>query len=1015
MKDFSQKHEVGYNAILTSLVIIGIMLIWSSSKELVLGVSEYSAYSYDMSECILSVLLLSISFICLYRGQNHAAVVSLTVVLFFMTRMAKGALGDSYGIGILCIPFVLIMSANAIVSIVSDRKVGGTATILAAIAFLFEGCSFPGSIIDLIMFLSGTMFLLMGLKGFIAIRRIDPGMSEQSLGTMSDIVPGLVLMGIHGSIIALSSVGGVSCVLAIGMSIIIVMSAVVVMSRGSLLFGTLQFMYGFGSMISFVPMSMGADVFLLGAVFWIPVTICGFLFVARDKAIGAVTVLFGIVGMLAAFNDSEMYGRMAYAIVGFGCSVIAVRYMIWNSMMEKPPIFIRGQLIQSNVLTFGGFVFSCMLLLMAVVQAYASINPMTDDTPMDAVILISACSVMVMSVIAARAQMITESIILMISGCSFMIFTVADMTFMNDGLILLSAFMAFGLIVGAYISFVRGNRRFCIGIVAVAFILLAKPVGLAIPSFTACVISGTIFAVLSAKRMVLFDSCGSAVRDHVCRQPDMQYSVTLMKTLGMFLTTLLCMMYDLNTVGPDQYEGLEVTRMVICIVLIGIGVFVTMKGFGPAGVFITITSLFGFTSSFMSILGLHMPGEFQLVIASALVPVFYSLFMSGDRVMFLLAFVVFLISVLNPLMDSITVLVFADFIMKVVSCFLATVLWIRNDSGRKLFDSVSEWLNSKGKVRKTNPPDAMRSVWSLGFMMVAMGCIWFGHSLMSLDPSDANVMFPSFMLSLAIIMMSACMMFKGMYVDGLFVFSTGVMFIALSFETDLTDPVILVALFCSAVAALMEGRKETILVSALFLSFICVLNLSDNHVGGLFLITIGLPMLISAVVRQSGYLSSPKQCGDYCTTAMLVTAIAAMVYVMPFYTGSLLISGLIASSFASVMSFIMIMRGSEIDSLYTMSISVPCIGYCLLNLLDVSEGTIPLMTSLSLLVAGCAFAREKRCIPAFSCIVCMSMMFAFIVTGERLLCISCGIIFAVITIIYVMIPGNAPHETETAS
>lgn len=63
-----KSHETGYNTVLTSFVVMGILLLWYGIEGIVEGTSGHGLDSYSISKGILSVLPVFLSIICFRRG-----------------------------------------------------------------------------------------------------------------------------------------------------------------------------------------------------------------------------------------------------------------------------------------------------------------------------------------------------------------------------------------------------------------------------------------------------------------------------------------------------------------------------------------------------------------------------------------------------------------------------------------------------------------------------------------------------------------------------------------------------------------------------------------------------------------------------------------------------------------------------------------------------------------------------------------------------------------------------------
>lgn len=999
-------HETGFNAALTSFVLIGILLIWSGLNGIVGGSPEHGFNQYSISKGILALFLIPLSFICFRKGQTLACAISLTVAVFSITYIPSGLVSGPGLTAAADIPFGIAMLVLAASVLAAGRRMAGIAAALMGAALMSEGLSAPDIVSDSMMAASGAVFLSIGLIGFASLRRIGPGTIDAPSEKAEWAIPMMLLVGIHGLIAAISPSGPALYIDTAVLSLAVIAVSFGALNSGMLLIGTSAMMYGACNITDFIPSAMGAGSFGTGsAVFCIPILICGSMLVRKNRLVGTMFASFALMMMLSAVAGSDTVRTASYAVIGIGGMAASLLLMSGKMKTDDSAKVIPELIPSSQVPTAGGFSIACMLLLAFVVLEHSVVEPMTDDSAVDAMMLASSVLVVAMSVAAIRSRMITESVILMLSGTSFMILTVADITLMSRGLTLMSAFIAAGLAVGMFI-FLR-RREYCRGIATgmTAASIIALTNGMIDASALTCLIAGNLFLASSVRKTAVFSVIGGVNTPEMrgLAQTDMQYTTVLMKTLGILMVALLCMMNDVNIIGRDQFEGMEVTRMILCLVLTGMGTYMISKGLGPAGALMFITSAIGLISSVMAMLGYGVPGAFPQLMALSLVPVFYSAFVNGDRITFMITFIVFLTLTVGSLPESGHLLNIMDMILRIVSCATAMILWIQHDTGREFMNDLLERLSRKGKVRRVVAPDDLRGVWSMGIMMSAVACIWAGASLIYTDIQGPSAAIPLIMLSMMVVLFALCMMCKGMMTDGSCVLSAGAMLLALPFGHMDADAPACAAMLCSMLYAASERRYSMAMMMLVCLASRCTIIADLPEIGGALLIAAGLVMLPYAAAKFSGHLTRPAPGGTVGNVSMMLTAAVGTTYILSLLNPGSMVSGLTVSAVASALSVAMVIRGMETHALYLLSLSVPCIGYCILSLSGLVENTTPmLIMCMSSIVAGCAFIREREYMLCASCAICTSMMMLHILSGDQVPCAVGGMAFAVITAVYVL-------------
>lgn len=993
--------SAGLNSVLASFVIIGILLTWTGLRGIIGSPTDVPS-AFMASKAVLSVLLVPLSFICLMKGRPIACAVSLTVALLVLIRISASFIPE-YGGSSPCLPFSVAIAFCAVVAFLKQRRwLAISATLLAASVAMESSES-----MKLIAYtgetLSGAVFISMGLRGFSS----DTASRDNGEPSSVDaVVPGFMVAGIQGLCTILGSDTAVLAYVPI-LSIVMLAISFCALRRGRILSGTFLMMYSIYGLVGMVPALSGTEVLeSASGVYCIPAAFCGFLLLKNNRLLGIPAASFGLLGIASAASGYGWLESAAYAVAGVGFCISSALLMSGRMMLDDSAKVLPEMVPGSQVPSAGGFALSCMMLLSFLLGLQTSGNP--DDSPADAVLLLSASLCMVMSAAAAGSRMITESAILLISGVSVLIFTVAEMTYSTDGLVLVAAFMAFGLAAGSFVFFRRRELFRGTATAAMAAALITIPFGID----AACIlslVSGLLFMASAMKKTLVFGILGNAkiVHRQNLVQSDSEYSAILTRTMGTMLIAFLTLMYGLNTIGSDQYQGLEVTRIAIGSILMGFGIYAVSKGIGPAGIFMFMTSAFGMTSSTMGMAGIPVPGAFQQLVALAFVPVFVSTFRSGDRILFLISFLMFMAFVLNPITGAGDAFAVADMALKAATCASALILWIGYDTGRAFMEGVQERLTRSGRVRKTVPRDPLRTVPSAAGITAALSCIWAGFSMATGSAGDSSLMVPGAVLSFAATSFSLCMIAKGMTSGGFAILATGVTCVSVQLGPDCIDLPSMAALACAGILALLRGMRF-IAVASVFLLVARSATVAGFHMlGAAMMIAAGMALLSNSSAGLCGWGRPLRIDGRAGDAALLMAASVATSSVVSLMCPGAMLSGLVLSVAASCIAIATMMRGDASESLYVLTMAVPAIGYGILGLAGmIGESSPVLVMSATAFVCGLSFAVRRDMLLAASCMAVTAMFLTYAATGDPAACGIGGAFFCASTVLHIVLENR---------
>lgn len=970
-------YETNFNSALASFVVIGILLMWTGVHGLKDPDSEMSAF--DISKGVLSILLIPLSAVCLHRKMPTICILSLIVSLVSLTLIVNTF--SSYG-HVTTPFFIMLVVLSATIFLKNEYPVA-IATAVFAVSVLFGTAHIIGNVLSVA---SGLIFLILGIYYYIIIRR-NRFTALNTEQTDLSYIPAIALVGMHGTVMCIAPDNIVSLVLCI--TIILFSLSSVINNR--ILVGTAMLMYGMCNIIAILSESVAP------CVFCIPTVICGTMLINKNRTAGTVFALFGISFTISVLLDLGIIRTLAFAIAGIGGTILTMLLLTYKTTVDDTA---DNSTVLSGIpptLTVGSFSVSCMTIALSVLGKTAFSD---GDTWADVVVLISSIQVISMAIIAIHGRMITESIMMMLTGISVMIFAVADITYETNGLALMSAFVSSGLAICSYVFIKRGHPIRGSATFFTMIATIAISAGHYNASFASYLISGLLFMISASKKTYVFCITKNSkiiTRDNL-RQTDSEYSALLIKTIGIFLIALLTLMYGINTIGREQYEGMELVRVILCLVLMGFGTYAVCNGIGQTGIFMFMTSVFGMTSSITNLIGIEIPGSFQQLISLAFISVFVVSYRNKDLVLFLISFLMFLAFLISPVSGIDEIFTISDMLLKIVTCTSAVLLWIRYDTGRDFMETLYNRLNGKRKQPKVSR-EPLRTTCFMGIMAASLACIWSGYMTASCNQSDFGYLVPLVVLSSIGILFSICIIRKGMMTEGLCVLTICMTNPVLIFDAALNLPAITMLIFV-IISAVIEKRPDITIVLISHLISVALFMTSSQYIAGIMLIALGFVLLSDATIKLSGFGKTPVPNGRLCDSALILVSSLGMVSTVTL-TACSSASGLIVSCIVCGMALTIMMKGDEIKSLYILSTAIPCIGYSVLNIMNlVSESDPLVIMSLSMVVVGTAFIIEKNLILSASCITVVLSSVMFLVTDCIEFLFAEGIVYSILTFAY---------------
>ena len=970
-----------FNGALASFVVIGVLLVWAGARLLL---PDAAVAACDSSKGLLSLALVPLAFVCLHRRQAVPCSLSLLVAAAFLDIVPEHTIDASSSTGSLAC--AVGISACACIFLTNGRVAPGSAALASAASLIMATIGFPSWIAGSAMVASGFAFMGIGTVGFVAGPNDAPLHGTGAFKKDAPATAGLLVAGTLGASLAICTDCSASPSFFLVLPSALIAISFISLKDGRVLTGSALMSFGMHCIL--LLMAEWSDGFpASAAVFCLPLIACGLLLSGRNPVPGCCLALSGALSLASIVLDVECLRSIAGAIICIGGIASASMIVSGRPLFDSDgvPKELEGL---AQVPVAGGFVLSCLMLTLCASMELLSSN----DDSADIAVLCCSLLAISLSVAAAGSRAVTESVVLLLSGISAMIFSVADMASSTDGLLLVSAFMTVGLGTGAFISIRRGDVIRGTATIAAASGFLLLPAGADAAAHALLLISGLLFLGSGIRKAYVFGTGHGAKVSRRCNltQNGSDYSAFLAKSMGVLLIAILTLMYGINTVGYEQRAGLEMTRIALCVVLMCFGTYSVYNGISSAGAFMFMTATYGLVSSVMNLTGTGAPGAFQQLVALSFVPVVWSTFRNRETVLFLISILMFAAFVLNPITGGGAAFTVADMMLKAVSCASAVTLWIAYDTG-----------HVDASALRGPPRDPLRTTGSLTFMLCGLCCIWIGISDILGIGDDAAI--PCAVLSVSTIVFSLCLIGKGAAVSGACALSAASACLACGWTGSPDIACIGLVALSLAWAIGHRAPKDSVFSTACLLSFMLHAT-GMSLVGDVAIAATGSLMLIASCMNLAGFGNRTAETGDSIEAGLIISSAIGTYAACSMLTNPS-VSAAVLSAISIGFALRLVLRGREPEGLYIMSMAVPCLGSWLMHLAGTSDEEPFMAVAFVLASAGIFFIIRREPVLAASCVASCAAFGVFMLTGDAVACSIGGVAYFVGTSVHVL-TGN---------
>ena len=1008
-------HETGFNASLALFALMGLLLIWSGFHKIIhlMGMDSGDCGMYELSKAVLSCFVLILSVICLSRGRTLVAIMSMTIGLSSFMFFLGDFIAHTDGLGILDLAFAFPLALCSFLIWRRNGRFQSAAIAILVMAIVSENLPKGLNLLvsGVLLLMAGLMFIVIAGRGFRGVMRLKPGSYEEGERS-SMVLPCLCLGSIQLMMTAIPFETGLADAVGAMSSLMIALMSVSMMMNGSLARGILMFLLSvsdlmwsicgiLGSLLSdlIIPVIVPA-VMVVGTILW----------KTGDRILSmGSAVLLAMIAVCLAF-ESDIAFSLGFAAMSVSMMATAVmEYRTDGVGRDKVPLELERA---APVLTAGMLMLSCLAFLSYVESCPWLIGSYwTGPGCMDALMLSMSIAVLLVSVLAMYARMVTEAMLFILSGVSVLMFTVADMTFGEYSFVIANLFMLIGFSVAAFIFLRRRQYSRCIGTMMLGIALTLGPMdGSEVIQSIGFMGSGLVFLATASKKVYRFCISGDTkvYEGYSNTQSTRQYLILLVESVGMIMMTFLTMIYNFGTVSQSGGPEIQVVRLILASIAMAFGVCGVLSGNKGTGTSLFLVSMYAILSATLSIMGMEMPMLLNIVMAAYTVVGACHNYNSKEYLnmtMTLILMVNFLSGLFTT--DTGTIMLLAA-VLKIATGLTAITLWIEYETKLRLAPDVwFTWRKDRiSEDPKRNGPGTTRAA---AMLICGMMLIWYGLTKITVSDYGMPHHIITMALSLSTLLFSASLFIYRMNSTAMALFSVGAACLTMSVAYFITGDHVLspdlsavCALVLSVIVLLREENMSTGLTTAVF-----TVGLSISTFGmGAYQEFCAVLYLISGVVfmlRGAAGIGFGKfrieEDRRFHECFMFLLGSMAMTQVLDPSLGSLRMSGIAISFLVSVFSIRMLIDGREVESLYGLSMSIPYITYALGILLETATDMTPMiLVAVAEVAAAFMFMNRKDYILTASGLVSGSLMGMGVLSGVSELCWLSGLIFSVLTV-----------------
>lgn len=738
-------------------IVAGIVLLWSGIDAILLslGWGDMDISAYSMSLIVPAAVGLVVSWMALRNGDIGRGTTTLVLNIITMSIIAEGHFGSLEAYFMFELASVIPLMSCIPLLIEDGRRWDTVAVILLAVGLL---CNSLGD--DSLFPLTGILILISGVMMFAG--SVDPEYQKEN--EKGDALPAcMVLIAVQSILSAMVMITDVTSITPIILGASIAVLSAKTLLDGRTVIGLTMTMFSLCSVLLSPAVTSDPEVWMTVAASTSAFSaICSALCIAgRNRIFGAGMVFFAIGSTVSAITIS-------YIPLDMGLLILAVTSMVSAFRPDRGCDKERSRLPPEVSTTHSaGLMVLAFMLITTVLTEFLEADPVVSNR----ILLVECVYVLGFSVMAMKGRMITETVLLILSGTLAIVFPLADSVPDANALLPTNVFMAIGFAVCAYV-YARLRSPFrsigCVMLIAA----LASPLITDSNTIFASMmlLAGVVFLTVSVKKTYRFGLSGTPkMTDRAnMRQSDNQYPVVLIMTVTILLLLILSLISETGIIASIDDAGMDILRLVLLCMASGFGFYCMAQGIAAAALFLFGSCTVGVASAILSFTGTALPVEYRLMTALLFVTVTYAYFRMKDKIMFMMSLLVLLGLSVGPFLPRTDLFDIMNIAVKVVSGMAAITLWIEYDTGRIILPKFS-WRWRKDLIEEGPVRDIPRCIRICGTMMCSMVLIWTGATGFLFPDGGLGPSLAIVMVSVMTLTVSAWLFRTGSGMEGMFV------------------------------------------------------------------------------------------------------------------------------------------------------------------------------------------------------------------------------------------------------
>ena len=739
-------------------IMTGIVLIWSGIDAILLSIGwgDVDISAYSVSLIVPTTAGLVVSWMAIRNGDIGRGTTTLVLNLLIISIIAEGHFGSLEAYLMLELSSIIPLLSCTPLLVRDGRRWDTTSIILLSVGLL---CGSIGD--DSLFLLSGILILSSGAMMFAG--SMGPGPSSKDDGRVNAMPACMALIAVQSIESAMILITDMTSIVPVILGASIAVLSAKILLNGRAVIGLAMTMYSLCSVVISPSVASDPEVWRIMAASASAISvICSASCIAGGNRIfGAGMATFAFGSAISTITGSNIP-------LEIGLSVLALTSMISASRSDGEQEVRKNEILPEIPATHstGLMVLAFMLITTALTEFLEC-----DIVVSNRVLLVECIYVLGFSVIAMKGRMITETVLLILSGTMAIVFPLADSVPDANAPLPTNVFMVIGFAVCAYV-YARQHSPFrsfgCIMLIATLASSLITDSNTVHASMM--LLAGIVFLIVSMKKTYRFglSKTPRMTERASTKQSDNQYPVVLIMTVTILLLLILSLISETGVIASVDDSGMDILRLVLLLMASGFGFYCMAKGITAAALFLFGSCTVGVASAVLSFAGSTLPVEYRLLMVLLFVTVTYTYFRMKDKIMFMMSLFVLLGLSVGPFLPRTDLFDIMNIAVKIVSGMVAITLWIEYDTGRVILPKVS-WRWRKDLIEEGPVRDIPRCIRICGTIMCSIVLIWTGATGFLFPDGGLGPSLAVVTISVMTLIVSAWLFRTGSEMEGMFV------------------------------------------------------------------------------------------------------------------------------------------------------------------------------------------------------------------------------------------------------